>query len=50
MLWVKIAESEKMPKNIHENILTQYSTAYRTMILTVFETKFKALIQMFIAV
>ena len=24
MLWVKIAEIEKIPKNIHENILTQY--------------------------
>ena len=44
MFWIKIAESEKMPKNIHENILTQYdcsTTVYRTTILTVFETEFK---------
>ena len=39
---VKIAESKKIPKNVPENIVTQYdcSTAYRTTILTVFEIEF----------
>ena len=43
MFWVKIAERENMAKNMLENILTQYdcSTAYRTTILTAFETEFK---------